>query len=219
MAVTLQHHDKRSAAHHKLEKRREARKKNSLKRLIRYRLHIPMMRSPHPPEHTARGVMVGMIWAMVPVFGLQMAAVLVTWALASKLMKWEFSLVNGLAWTWTTNIVTIIPTYYVFYVTGQAMLGRFDDITGYNSFYELFNTSVQPGATFFEAFWTWLKTLISGWGLPILVGSVPWTILSGWLGYRLSLNFVRAYRERRAERMKARAEEERQKTGRPSNPA
>lgn len=175
---------------------------NRIKRIIRYRLHIPMIRSPHPPEYTARGVMIGMIWAMVPIFGLQMAAVLITWIVAERIFKWDFSLVNGLAWTWTTNIVTIIPTYYVFYVTGQLMLGRFDDISGYSSFRNLFETSHAPDAGFWETFVSWTETLISGWGLPILIGSVPWTILSGWLAYVLSLRFCREYQRRRAERMR-----------------
>lgn len=212
MAIALKQDkdNKRPAAHPKPQGKRDPRKRSGIKRMIRYRLHIPMIRSPHPPEHTARGVMMGMIWAMVPIFGLQMAAVLVTWVTARKIFNWDFSLVNGLAWTWTTNIITIIPTYYVFYVTGQIMLGNFNDITGYASFYQLFNTSIQPGETFFITLWLWLKTLVIGWGLPILAGSVPWTILSGWLGYRLSLKFVRAYYERRAQRMRERAQEQAQ---------
>lgn len=171
------------------------------KRMIRYRLHIPMIRSPHSPEFTARGVMIGTIWALIPIFGLQMAAVLLTWLVLEKWLKWEFSLVNGLAWTWTTNIVTIIPTYYVFYVTGQFMLGRFDDISGYDSFRQLFDTADIADASFWDKLMSWMHTLISGWGLPILVGSIPWTILGGWLAYAVSLRFMREYQRRRAERM------------------
>ena len=182
------------------------------KRMIRYRLHIPMMRSPHTPEYTARGVMIGMVWAMIPVFGLQMAAVLLTWIIAEKVFKWDFSLVNGLAWTWTTNIVTIIPTYYVFYITGQLTLGNFGDISGYSAFRELFETSKLSDLGFWDAFVSWTSTLISGWGVPILIGSIPWTILSGWLAYVLSLRFMREYQRRRAERMQvARDRNERRK--------
>ncbi len=172
------------------------------KRMIRYRLHIPMIRSPHSPEFTARGVMIGTIWALIPIFGLQMAAVLLTWLVLEKWLNWEFSLVNGLAWTWTTNILTIIPTYYVFYVTGQFMLGRFDDISGYSSFRLLFETADIADAGFWDKFLSWMQTLISGWGLPILVGSVPWTLLGAWLAYVLSLRFTREYQRRRAERMR-----------------
>jgi len=37
--------------------------------------------------------------------------------------------------------------------------------------------------------------------VPIVLGSIPWTILMAWLGYRVSLKLIRAYRQRRAERM------------------
>ncbi|MBB4305627.1 hypothetical protein GGD81_004708 [Rhodobium orientis] len=171
------------------------------RRMIRYKLHIPMIRSPHPPEFTARGVMIGTIWAMVPVFGLQMLAVLITWIIAEKALRWEFSLVNGLAWTWTTNIVTIIPTYYVYYVTGQVLLGHFDDISGYDGFHKLFTTSTATDAGFWDKFLNWIETLITGWGVPLLIGSIPWTILCGWLAYAISLRFVREYQRRRAVRM------------------
>jgi uncharacterized protein (DUF2062 family) len=175
--------------------------------MIRYRLHIPIIRSPHPPEHTARGVMIGTIWAFIPLFGIQMAFVVLTWAVATRLLNWNFSLINALAFTWVTNVFTIIPTYYVYYVTGQAMLGHWNDIAGYEAFAALFASTAPPDAGFFEAIWAWIETLLTYWGLPIVLGSVPWTILLGWLGYRLSLNFIRAYRRRRAERMARRARE------------
>lgn len=182
--------------------------------MIRYRLHIPMIRSPHSAEYTARGVMMGMVWAMVPIFGLQMLAVFLTWIIANKAFKWDFSLVNGLAWTWTTNIFTIIPTYYVFYVTGQLMRGHFGEISGYDAFRHLFETSQGANVGFWQAALDWFQNLISGWGVPILIGSIPWTILSGWLAYVLSLRFVREYQRRRAERMRV-ARDRNMRTGTP----
>ncbi len=181
------------------------RRGNGLRRLIRYRLHIPMLRSPHPPEHTARGVMMGLIWAFIPLFGIQMGCVLLSWTISSRLLGWHFSLLPALAFTWVTNILTIVPTYYLFYVTGQAMMGHWSGIAGYDAFAALFASAAPEGAGFFEAVWAWIKTLMSTWGIPIVLGSIPWTILIGWVGYRLSLNFLTAYRRRRAERMAARA--------------
>ncbi|MGY8991135.1 MAG: DUF2062 domain-containing protein, partial [Rhodospirillales bacterium] len=105
---------------------------NGLNRLIRYRLLIPLKRSAHSPEYTARGVMVGMVWAMTPTVGIQMGLVFGTWLFTRKFFKWDFSLINGMAWTWTTNVFTLIPIYYTFYITGQLMMGRFDDLSGYD---------------------------------------------------------------------------------------
>jgi len=174
---------------------------NALMRMLRYRLHIPMIRSPHPPEYTARGVMMGMIWAFIPLFGIQMGGVLLTWTIATRLMKWDFALIPALAFIWVTNIFTIIPTYYVYYVTGQAMLGHWSDIAGYEAFAALFASTAPENAGFFEAIWAWIQTLLTYWGLPIVLGSIPWTILMAWLGYRISLNLIRAYHQRRAARM------------------
>lgn len=182
---------------------------NALMRMLRYRLHIPMIRSPHPPEYTARGVMMGMIWAFIPLFGIQMGGVLLTWTIAARLLKWEFALIPALAFIWITNIFTIVPTYYVYYVTGQAMMGHWSDIAGYEAFAALFARTAPPDAGFFEAVWAWFQTLLTYWGVPIVLGSIPWTILMAWLGYRVSLNLIRAYRRRRAERMAQRGASDR----------
>ena len=171
-----------------------------VKRVVRYRLHIPMKRCQHPPEHIARGVMVGFVWAMLPFFGIQMGLVFVTWLITRGLFKWNFSLVNGLAWTWVTNVFTIIPAYYLFYVTGQFMLGHHDDISGYGAFTDVLHTFMdwEGGA------WNTIVSSIDGalttLFIPILVGSIPWAIASGWLAYKLSLQFVINHRKRRARR-------------------
>lgn len=175
-----------------------------LKRLARYRLHIPMKRSAHPPEHIARGVMIGVVWAVTPIFGLQMVSVFITWIAARKLFGWDFSLVNGLAWTWATNAFTIIPAFYVFWLTGQIMLGRFDDLTGYAGFKSVIARWDVPGADFFDTVVNRFSALFDAVGLPLTIGCLPWAVLLGWLAYRLSHGFVVSYRRRRAERMAAR---------------
>jgi len=176
-----------------------------LNRVIRYRLHIPMKRSRHSPEFIARGVMVGMVWAMTPIIGLQMMAVFGTWLFTRKVFSWDFSLVNGLAWTWTTNVFTAIPVFYIFYITGQAMLGRLDDISGYENFRTAFEFADGTGTGFWDVVSGWFAGLAVGLGLPMTVGCIPWAILSGWLAYRMSLRFVVRYRVLRAQRMKRRA--------------
>lgn len=174
-----------------------------MKRIIRYRLHIPMQRNPHPPEFVARGVMVGTAWAISPIFGLQMAAVLITWFVARHAFRWDFSLVNGLAWTWTTNAFTVLPAYYLCYVTGQVMLGRWDDITGYGAFVEIIDLIRQTDLGYWQAFVASLTRAIETIGLPMLLGSIPWAAFFGWLAYKLSYQFVVEYRKRRARRMQA----------------
>ena len=60
-------------------------------RLFKKRLLIPIIRSPHPPEYTARGVAIGTMWAMTPLVGIQMWLVSMTWLFYKKFLKTSFS--------------------------------------------------------------------------------------------------------------------------------
>ena len=111
---------------------------------------------------------------MTPIFGAQMAAVLITWLIARRLFKWDFSLINGLAWTWTTNVFTLLPAFYVFYVTGQVMMGRFENLGGRETFDRLSAIISDPNLTGIEAATNWVSTIASDWGLPLCIGWVPW---------------------------------------------
>jgi hypothetical protein len=181
-----------------------------LRRLLRYRLVVPIKRSQHPPEYTARGVAVGVAWALTPTVGIQMPLCLATWAVARRLAGWDFNVIIAMAWTWITNVVTLLPTYYIFYVTGQLILGHFDDLSGYDEFVGLWHRNVGeegPGGGaegFWIGFWTYTVTLFKGWGVPLMVGSLPWAAAGTWLSYRWSLRFVRSHREHRHQRLLAR---------------
>lgn len=177
----------------------------SLWRLIRYRLLIPLHRTPHPPEYTARGVAVGMLVAMTPTIGIQMFIVAGLWLIITRWFNWQFSLLAGVAYTWTTNAFTMIPVYYLFYVTGQLMLGNWDDINGFEKFTELVNRIANnPDFGFWQALWLWTVELFSGWGVPMFVGSIPWAIFSAWLGYVLTHQYIVRHRRKKAGRAAAR---------------
>jgi uncharacterized protein (DUF2062 family) len=141
-----------------------------LARLVKFRLVVPLMRSRHTPEYSARGTAIGLAWAFTPTVGIQMPLVLVTWLIARRFPRWDFSLLLGLAWTWTTNVFTALPCYYLFYVTGRTMLGRWDQV------------------------------LVKDWGIAMWVGCIPWSALTAFLGYRWSLKFIHAYRHAREHR-------------------
>ena len=166
--------------------------------MMRYRLVIPLKRSRHAPEHTARGVMVGVAWAMTPTVGIQMPIVFGTWVISRKLFNWDFHLVNGLAWTWLSNVFTLLPIYYLFFLTGQVMLGRLDDLTGYDGFLKLMDGAQNVSLSDWETIRGWFATILEGWGVSMLVGCVPWAALSGWIAYIWSIAFVRKYRARRS---------------------
>ena len=175
------------------------------RRLLRYRLIVPLKRSHHhPPEHTARGVMIGLAWALTPTIGIQMGLCLITWLIVRRLFRWDFSLIVACAWTWTTNVLTMLPCYYVFYVTGQLMLGH-PGLSGYDDFLRLWHHNVGLQDEFGSFDWFgYFEQLAVGWGVPMLVGCVPWAIAGSWLGYVWSLRFVRRHREARHRRRLAR---------------
>ncbi len=174
-----------------------------LKRLVRLKLLVPMMRGAHMPEFTARGVATGVFWAMTPTFGIQMALVFGHWLAARRLFAWDFSLVNGLAWTWITNAFTILPAYYLFYVTGRLMQGEFSDISGYDTFTTGLAAAIDPHAGFFTQVGQGFMALVTDLGWPVLLGSLPWAVLSALVAYRASLSFVKRYRAQRLARFAA----------------
>jgi uncharacterized protein (DUF2062 family) len=166
----------------------------SLARLVRYRLVIPMLRSRQPPEHTARGIGAGVFWAFTPTLGIQTVAVIGTWSFLRRFCRWDSSLVQTLAWTWINNPLTMVPIYYLAFVTGRWMLGAGTG-GGYEAFAALF--SAASAAESWTARTAEAARLL-GW--PTLVGCLPWATGFGWLAYRWSLGLLR----QRAETVRAR---------------
>ena len=138
------------------------------KRASRFRLVIPLKRSVHSPEHIARGVAVGMAWALTPTVGIQMGFCFATWVIARRLFKWDFHLLVSLAWTWMTNFITLLPSYYLFFLTGQLLLGRFDDLSGYNEFILSYEKHVAAAGLdgYWKAFGSLLFCYLRAGGFP-----------------------------------------------------
>lgn len=180
--------------------------------LIRRRLIIPLFRSPHPPEYTARGVFIGLLVALTPTVGIQMAIVGVIWIVGRAVhSRLDFNLIVALAWTWVTNAVTAPFVYYAYIVTGRVMLGRWDELRGFATFADRFQRSLPTDAGALQTVWLYIVNLFESFGVPMFVGSIPWTVLGAWLGYRWSLKLTRVYqirRERRRERRAQRKEEQ-----------
>ena len=182
-----------------------------LRYMVLYRLVVPILRSKHPPEYTARGVLFGLLAALTPTVGVQMVIVLGMWALVRAFRPaWDFNLIVGCAWTWVTNIFTLPPVYFVFLVTGRVMLGQWDDIGGYGEFSGQLADMLSSRLGFFESLWLYTAELFRVWGLPMFVGSIPWAIFGSWAGYRWSLGLLRRFDTRRQNRAARRREARRQ---------
>ena len=177
-----------------------------LSRNIRYRLVIPLQRGIHPAEHSARGVSVGLAWAMTPLVGIQMIFVFITWVTAKRLFGWNFSLILAWTWTWITNVITLVPCYFLFYMTGQIILGRFNDLSGYGEFEKFLQSQVIDDSAmgYVESIWVHTVALFDAWGVPLVIGCLPWSALGAWAGYVWSLRFIRGHRANKQRRRAAR---------------
>lgn len=169
-------------------------------RLLHLKLVVPLKRSEQPAEYTARGVMVGMMWAMTPLVGIQMTTVFITWVVLTKIFKWNFSLPVALAYTWVTNVFTMWPVYYVFYVTGKLMMGDMD-INAFSSFVEIGRQAFDIDISFwqvFKAIMLFLGLLMKDWGLAMGLGCLPWALFSGWISYRLAIKWLNRNKNKKA---------------------
>ena len=156
-----------------------------MKRLSRLKLLIPLRRSPHSAEYSARGVAVGMFWALTPLVGIQMYLCLMTWFAAKIFKDQEFSLVISFAWTWVSNIFTMLPIYYVFYASG------------YETFLHSWHAAFTADNGFLHAVLQLLGMLARELGISMLIGCLPYAILGTWLSYSLSLKYIRRRRRKK----------------------
>lgn len=174
-------------------------------RLSKLKLLIPLKRSPHSAEYSARGVAVGMFWALTPLVGIQMYLCLMTWLLAQQTKSLRFSLVIACAWTWVSNVFTMLPIYYVFYITGQVMVGNWGNISGYETFIVSFEFAFSDDVGFWDSMLELMALLAREVGVAMGVGCLPYAIIGGWLSYGISLKYIQKRRARRGKRHLLRA--------------
>lgn len=180
----------------------------NLARLTRLKLIVPLKRGQTSPEVIARGVAVGLAVAFTPTVGVQMVLVFLLWGLARAIgRRVDFHLMSAVAWVWVTNIFTIGPIYYAFLLTGQVMLGRFDEVgtIGLDQFTHRLMDVVAADTGWLEALWVGTLALFRIWGLPLFIGSIPFAVGSAWIGYVWSKRFVARFQERRRKRAETRS--------------
>lgn len=170
-----------------------------MKRLVHYQLVIPVLRSKHAPEYTARGVGLGFAIGITPTAGLQLILCGLIWLLGRKLFRWDFNVILAMAWTWNSNTFTIPPIYYLCYVTGQLMLGNWHNVLGYETFATAFDR-------IFDIDLEWNSVgevvgyLLTDVFLVMILGCIPWFILTYWMFYRWTMRFMAKYHLARSER-------------------
>jgi uncharacterized protein (DUF2062 family) len=174
-------------------------------RLMRLRLVVPLLRAKHDPEYTARGVFVGVALGLTPTVGIQIPMVMATWAIVrATVPKWNFNMIVAIAWVWLSNVFTLGPLYYGFLVTGRIMMGYADAVPGYATFSAELMKALEVEADGLQGFWDQAVNLFDLYGVPMLIGCIPWALIWGWIGYVWTLKYLRRRQrvaaERRAQR-------------------
>ncbi|MEM7404143.1 MAG: DUF2062 domain-containing protein [Pseudomonadota bacterium] len=176
-----------------------------LRQIYLRRLIVPLFRGKHAAEYTARGAMFGLAIAFTPLVGVQMPIVLAVWVVVRAMApRYDFSLVVGLAYTWVSNVFTVPPIYYTFLVTGQLMLGRFDEVGSLSAFVTALDSAAGEADSWLASLWAGTVALFEAFGVPMFVGCVPWMFVMGWVGYKFSLAVITKVRARRAARERRR---------------
>ena len=170
-------------------------------RLVRYKLVIPLSRSHHPIEYKARGVAIGIAWAMTPLVGIQMYLVTMTWFILRHNPKADFNLIIGCAWTWVSNVFTVPPLYYTFYITGQLMRGQWHDVAGFQSFMVMWDEMFLVEGGVWEQTVALTALVVENVGISMAIGCLPWAVVCGWVSYRLSLTFLNKRKVRRESKL------------------
>lgn len=147
----------------------------------------------HTPEFIARGAGFGLFVGFTPTTGLQIPILLALRGVLGR--RLGFHLPLSILCTLPTNALTLPFIYYWYVVTGRIILGRFDNLRGFEVFSQrMDNTVVVEEVAWYESAWSTLTGLLTEFGLPLAIGSLPWALLAGLVGYALTLRYVRRSR-------------------------
>jgi uncharacterized protein (DUF2062 family) len=169
--------------------------------VIDERLIRPFRESYAPVEEVARGTVVGLIWALTPLVGIQMYLVFITWTIA-RLFRIRFSLPISIALVWITNPLTMAFFYYGFYETGRFFLEflnlmHTDPIT-MKTIADLVEAAGQK--SLIDGLIYWSETFLRDFGVPSLIGGFLWGGISSIIAYPYTIKMVNRHRTRLAEK-------------------
>lgn len=126
----------------------------------------------------------GVFWGLTPTIGLQTVAILATWIVTKRALGKDSSLLQAMVWVWVNNPLTVVPMYYIFYVTGLWLTGSPGVAVDYRSF----NISGLSLGTV---------------GVPLLVGCLPFAVFGSLISYHWAMRVVVRRRARLAAKRQA----------------
>lgn len=170
-------------------------------KVIDEKLIMPFRESHAPVTDIGIGTVVGFIWALTPLVGIQMYLVFMTWVIA-KLFRINFTLPIAIALVWITNPLTMAFFYYGFFETGRYALefGNFMVIPPITM--ERIDELVTAAGE--KSLWHglvyWFQAFLRDFGIPSMVGGFIWGIVSSIFGYPMTIKFVNKHRTHLAEK-------------------
>ena len=125
-----------------------------------------------PPHEFTRGAAFGMFWAFTPTIGIQIPLIIGCWTVLNR--YWRFNLPIALACTFVTNVFTMSPVYYLFLVTGRVLLGRYEELQGFEIFSERLAGATGGADLSLTSITQVMATIWDEFGVPLFVGCLPW---------------------------------------------
>lgn len=159
----------------------------NLQRWLRLLFLVPLLRGRRHPELAARATAVGLFWAFTPTFGVRMPLVFATWLAARHVLRTDFTLVIGLAFTWITNALVTLPLYFGFYLTGQLLQRGPDGLLSFAHFRDAFAALEAGDLPWRER----LMLALGDWGLTLWLGALPWALVMAGFGYVAATSYLR----------------------------
>lgn len=158
---------------------------------VKRRLIAPMLRGHQEPEYFARGSAIGLFVAFTPSVGVQIPLTVGIWTVTRMLLpKWDFHLGLACAWTLLTSLATIPVLYPLFILTGHLMLGQWEGVNELQVLTNQLQANWSEEISGIDSLWQQFQQLWALFGLPLFIGSLPWGIGLGWIGYLWTIWFV-----------------------------
>lgn len=172
--------------------------------LIYRKVVQPFLQTHDPVSEMAMGAAIGIFFGLTPTVGVQMYMVTGLWLLFRFFRRLRFNIVVGMAMVWISNPVTMLPMYYLWYVTGI----RIEEVFGLGGRmleYSAFGARMEHFSTQGDQSWLdWLLStstvLLVDMGWPMMVGSMVYAVPGFLITYPMVVIFLRRYRAGRARR-------------------
>ncbi len=172
-----------------------------LKALIYHKVIAPIKRSNTPSKELGMSVLIGTLWAFLPLIGIQTPLVLANWFIF-RFFKMKFNLAIALAILWLTNPFTMPFIYFTYYLCGFFILDSLGTKIELTSFQQIKAVLVMTSElNLWDGVTLWFKYIYNSLLWPLFIGSLIITIPLSIISYFTSIHIINLYRTKKAQRL------------------